>query len=424
MTQNLFDQLNNSRREASKGSDPLIEPRVFSVSEFYSYINELLGFEEVIVEGEVSKVDIFKGYLVYFSINDKESVLPCLMYKNRLDAMGMPVEALGVGETIQVRGFPNIYAKRGEFKLLAEHISLIGEGALKKAFELLKKKLEAEGLFRQDLKRPIPQYPQAIGLITSKGAAAYTDFMKVLGARWGGLKIYFYHASVQGETAVGEMLEAFNYFNTAVSELDAVVLTRGGGSLEDLAAFNAESVVRAVRSSKWPVICAVGHERDESLADFAADLRASTPSNAAELLVPTREEEKYYLSSLKKKLTLHMEGKVAQEKQFFERSLSLMERFFQKPKTELISFREHLERSAMVWLSRIKSDLMQKERLLKSFDPRGVLKRGYSITATEEGRIIKSVGSLALNEVVRTSLYEGIFKSSVIKIDQRPTTND
>lgn len=416
MTQNLFDQLNNSRKEASKKSDPLIEPRVFSVSEFYSYINELLGFEEVIVEGEVSKVDIFKGYLVYFSINDKESVLPCLIYKNRLDAMGMPVEALGVGGTIQVRGFPNIYAKRGEFKLLAERISLIGEGALKKAFELLKKKLEAEGLFRQDLKRSIPHYPQVIGLITSKGAAAYTDFMKVLGARWGGLKIYFYHASVQGETAVGEILEAFNYFNTAISELDAVVLTRGGGSLEDLAAFNAESVVRAVRSSKWPVICAVGHERDESLADFAADLRASTPSNAAELLVPTREEEAYYLRSIQKRMIFYLEGKIANEKQFYERVLALMDRFFQKPKTELISFREHLERSATVWLSRIKSDLIQKERLLKSFDPRAVLKRGYSITMNEAGKVIRSSAQVDIGEDVKTSVYEGAFKSSVVEV--------
>lgn len=416
MTQTLFDQIENLKKTASQKSDSIIEPRVFSVSEFYSYINELLGFEEVVVEGELSKVDIFKGYLIYFSINDDQSVLPCLIYKNKLDMAGIPLEALEVGSRIKVTGVANVYAKRGDFKLVGERITLAGEGALKKAFELLKKRLEKEGLFRPEAKRPIAPYPQAIGLITSRGAAAYTDFLKVLRARWGGVKIYFYHSSVQGETAVEELLEAFSYFNTAISHLDAIVLTRGGGSLEDLAAFNAEPVVRAVRASKWPVISAVGHERDESLADFAADLRASTPSNAAELLVPTREEECGYLSSLQKKLLLYMEHAIAGEKQYFDRVLGAMDYFFQRPKTELISREEQLHRAAASWLSRIKHDFLQKERLLKSFDPHAVLQRGYSITMSKDGHVIKSATSLLPNELIKTSLREGSFTSLVKEI--------
>lgn len=415
MVKTLFDQLRAPNKAVLE--DNVFGPRIFSVSEFYTYINELLGIEEVIVEGEISEVKVAKGYLIYFSINDEQSVLPSLIYKNKLDANGLVVEALEVGTTVRVRGFPNVYAKRGEFKFLAEKISLVGEGALRRAFELLKKKLEAEGLFRQDLKRLIPQYPEAVGLITSKGAAAYTDFLKVLRARWGGVQIYFYHTSVQGESAVEEILEAFSYFNTELPHIDAVVLTRGGGSLEDLAAFNAEPVARAVRASKWPVISAVGHERDESLADLAADLRASTPSNAAELLVPTREEEAYYLRSLQKKIILYIEGKLGEEKQYFERALSIMEKFFTKPKIELISLYQHMERAVGMWLSRITHNLKEKERLLKSFDPQAVLKRGYSITMDEGGKVIKSVHSVAVGEKVKTSVHEGAFRSRVTEIN-------
>jgi len=405
MTKGLFDKTNMS----------VFEPRVFSVSEFYAYINELLGFEEVTIEGEISKIEVSKGYLIYFSLNDNESVLPCLLFKNKLDALSIPLEGLAVGSRIQVSGYANMYAKSGVFKLMAQKVALVGEGALKKAFELLKKRLEGEGLFRQEVKRRISPYPERIGLITSKGAAAYTDFVKVLKERWGGVTIYFYSASVQGESAVEEIARAFEYFNTTVFNLDAVILTRGGGSLEDLAAFNAEPVVRAVRASKWPVICAVGHERDECLAELACDLRASTPSNAAELVVPTRAEERAYLQSLQKKFLLHVESLIAIEKQRFERALAIMDRFFQRPKTELIALCEHLERSVGVWLMRVRHEFEQKARLLHSFDPRAVLKRGYSITMDEAGKVIKSVHNVEVGEKVKTALHEGAFRSTIIE---------
>lgn len=421
---NLFDVFN--QRAESKESkarvgefrnkSSFLEPRVFSVSEFYGYVNELLGLEEVIVEGEISELRVAKGYLIYFSLNDEQSVLPCLMFKNKLDVTGLPIEALEVGSTVRVQGVPNVYAKRGGFSFMVNQVSLVGEGALKRAFELLKKKLESEGLFDPRFKRPLPLYPEMVGLITSQGAAAYTDFLKVLKARWGGLKIHFYPVSVQGETAIQEMLDALHYFTTQFPYLDAVVLTRGGGSLEDLAVFNAESIVRAIRESKWPVICAVGHERDESLADYAADLRASTPSNAAELLVPTRQEEMGFLESLQKKFLLHLEGKIANEQQYLERILAVMERFFQRPKTELVSFESRFEGAVNVWLSRLKQDLAQKERLFKSFDPSAVLKRGYSITVNESGKIIKSKKEVAIGDEIATSLHDGIFQSSVTKI--------
>lgn len=406
MTQTLFDQTIGR---------PVSEPRVFSVSEFYEYANVLLSVKEVTVEGEISKIEVFKGYLVYFSINDKENVLPCLLYKNKIDLTGIPLQALEAGTRVRVTGMPNLYAKRGDFKLVGETIALVGEGALKKAFELLRKKLEEEGLFSPAVKRRITDYPERIGLITSRGAAAYTDFIKVINARWGGMTIYFYPASVQGETAIEEILKAFEYFNTSMADIDAVVLTRGGGSLEDLAAFNAELVARAVRGCKWPVVCAVGHERDESLAEYAADLRASTPSNAAELLVSTRQEERMYLESLRKKFLLHIEGLLSRERQRFERALTIMDRFFQKPKADLLAAREQVGRLVVTWLARFRQNLDHNARLLNSFDPRAVLKRGYSITINQAGRVIKTINDVAKDDRVRTSLYDGEFTSTVIE---------
>lgn len=416
MIQNLFEQMNKKEPPRPRKLAKFIaQPRVFSVTEFYAYVNGLLGLEQLTVEGEISEIKLSKGYLIYFSINDKEHVLPCLMFKNKLDTQSIPLEALEVGARIQITGYPNIYEKAGKFTFLTEKIALVGEGALKKAFELLKKKLTEEGLFDAARKRPIPLYPECIGLITSRGAAAYTDFIKVMNARWGGMKIYFYPASVQGESAVDEIIKGFDYFNTSFTQVDVVVLTRGGGSLEDLTAFNAEPVVRAVRASKWPVVCAVGHERDESLAELAADLRASTPSNAAELLTPTRVEERQFLVSLQKKLMLHLEQVILQERQLFERALSIMDRFFQKPKTELMATREHLERLVGAWIGRLRYDVEQKERLLKSFDPHAVLKRGYSITASLEGNVIKSMTQVVNNDKILTTLYDGTFQSTVDK---------
>lgn len=386
--------------------------KALSVTAFYRYINEILGIQELKVQGEISRVDVAKGYLVYISINDEENVLPCLIYKNKLDLNGIPVEALEVGTTIEITGIPNIYPKRGDFKFLAERVQLIGEGALRKAFELLKRKLQKEGLFDGELKRPIPQYPERIGLITSRGAAAFTDFLKVLKARFAGITIYFFPASVQGQTAVEEILEAFAYFNTKVDYLDAIVLTRGGGSLEDLAAFNAEAVVRAVRASKWPVVCAVGHERDESLAEHAADLRASTPSNAAELLVPTRQEEKEFLLSSEKKMRLHVQRLIEKEKQFLSNIVLRMEQFFTQPKIELKGMHEQLQRATTTWLSRIRFDINQKMRLLSSFNPHAVLKRGYSITSIKGDGVITSSKNISSGLTIETTVQDGKFIST------------
>ena len=217
-----------------------------------------------------------------FTLKDKESNVRCFMTVWDLKA------EIEDGMMVKVSGRPTLTQKWG-FSFNLKSVQPAGEGALRRAFVLLQKKLTAEGVFSIERKRSLPRFPQHIALITSREAAAYSDFIKVLNARVGGLKISFIHTQVQGEKAPQQIIEALEAANTGLTDLDVIVLARGGGSLEDLQAFNDEMVVRAVAASRTPTIVGVGHERDVTLAELAADVRASTPSNAAELLVQSRE---------------------------------------------------------------------------------------------------------------------------------------
>src|SRR3989338_31502 len=260
-------------------------PKVYTVSEFVSYIRDFLrenvGF--VLIQGEASGLHITQDRFVWFELKDKDTSVSCFMMKWELK---VPLED---GMEIKVLGLPQLFQKSGRFHIRVEELELVGAGALQKAFEALKKKLEKEGLFAEARKRALPRFPEAIGLITSPDAAAYTDVLRILKNRWAGLTIKFYPVAVQGIGSVKEIVRAFDYFNYS-KNVEVIILTRGGGSLEDLQSFNSEDVARAIFSSAIPVVCGVGHERDESLSDYVADLRASTPSNAAELVVPDKRE--------------------------------------------------------------------------------------------------------------------------------------
>ena len=262
-----------------------MEPQVISVSEFVSIINETLGFAypQVIVEGEVSSFNVNRGKFVFFDLKDADNTLNCFMMVHQ---MKLPIED---GMKVRVTGSPKV-TKFSRFSLTVRSYDLAGEGELRRAMELLRKKLEAEGLFDPARKRPIPAFPTRIGLITSGTSAAYADFIKILNARWSGVEVLLADVAVQGQQAPDEIMNALEYFNQLPDPCDVLVLIRGGGSLEDLPAFSTEPVARAVASSRTPVICGVGHEVDTSLADFAADLRAATPTDAARLVVPDRRE--------------------------------------------------------------------------------------------------------------------------------------
>ena len=258
---------------------------IFSVSDFVAVVNQTLDFAYpmVEVEGEVSEFKVNQGKFVFFNIKDAGSSVGCFM---TVWQMRVPIED---GMKVIVSATLNI-TKWGKFSLTIKAIRPSGEGALKKSFELLKAKLDGEGLFAVERKRQLPRIPQHIAVISSVQAAGYADFIKILGDRWGGVKIDVAHTLVQGADAPDQIIQAIKYFNQLEVLPEVLVIVRGGGSADDLAAFNDELLVGEIASSRIPTLIGVGHEVDESLADMVADVRAATPSNAAQILVPDKNE--------------------------------------------------------------------------------------------------------------------------------------
>ncbi|MFA6436943.1 MAG: exodeoxyribonuclease VII large subunit [Candidatus Paceibacterota bacterium] len=420
-------------------------PQVLSVFDYISLVNSNLEvLSDIAIEGEVSEFKVSQEKWVTFRLKDEkeEASIECFTVIFKLN---QPVED---GMKIRVIGRPRIYPRYGKFSISVENIELTGEGSLKRAFELTKQKLQVEGLFDEERKRPIPEFPKTIGLITSPDAAAYTDFLKVLKHRFGGIKIYFFSARVQGKGAVEDIVEGFDWFNQNYKKLDIqlVVLTRGGGALEDLQAFNSEGVARAVFSSKIPVVCGVGHERDESLVDFVADLRASTPSNAAELITRGRdevgaeiegiiqnieyllkhslEEKQSFLNHFLSNCSHFISEKTYETKQilvtFFHRIETIGSVIFQK-KQEIGFILTNVEKSIKNHLGTFNRTVSQQESLLKSYNPLGVLKRGYGIVRNKNGKIIKSTKDILIGDDVETVIRDGNFISKVQTI--KPTNS-
>lgn len=256
--------------------------KIFSVSEFISFLNSVLRPQKVTIQGEIGeKIDKYERYS-FFSLLDKKTKVPlrCFLWQNVLTASNIELKA---GDEVKLFGYPEIFEKRGNFSFQVRNISLIGEGRLKEAFEKLKKKLAAQGFFAPERKKQIPRFPEKIGLITSKsGRGALPDFRKHIGEY--GVKIYFYDVRVEGLHAMDEITKAIRCFNENLPDLDVLVLVRGGGSWESLQPFNSEPVAKSILSSKIPVICGVGHEADKTIAGFTSDLDVSTPTDAGKVI--------------------------------------------------------------------------------------------------------------------------------------------
>jgi len=256
--------------------------KIYKVSEFIDFLNRLLLPNRVIVQGEIGgKISKYPRF-TFFDLLDKDTkaILPCFIWQNKLNKLGINLEE---GMEVKVFGYPEIRKDNGQFKFQAEQIGLVGEGILKKQFEILRKKLDKEGVFSVEAKKPIPRFCQTIGLITSKyGRGAKKDFETHLESY--GFKVHFYDVRVEGFSAIEEICRAIKWFNENLLNCDVLVLTRGGGSWESLSSFNSEEVARVIFASKIPVMVGVGHEDDETIADLAADFRASTPTHAARVL--------------------------------------------------------------------------------------------------------------------------------------------
>jgi exodeoxyribonuclease VII large subunit len=390
---------------------------VLSVSKYLTLVNEALRTvpsEEVHVEGEVSDFRVAQQKWVSFDLKDEEeqAVLKCFMTVWQLPT---PLED---GMKVRVQGYPKVYERFGTFKMNVTKVELVGEGALRRAYELLKKKLETEGLFDISRKRALPRFPERVGLITSRDAAAYGDFLRILNNRFGGVEVEFAHVHVQGREAVPEILGAFRHFNELPEgeRPDAIVLIRGGGGLEDLHAFNDEAVARAVFQSRVPVVCGVGHERDECLCDFVADVRASTPSNAAERVVPNRQEVVYEVATMARRMEERLHDALAQREDVVSRAVTsiahLQERSRERFRT---AFHRLLERMDQ-WTPPLRQKVEGCERVLKNVDPKRVLARGYGIV-TAAGRVLADASRLDIGSEVAVQLAHGSFDAEVLRVN-------
>lgn len=385
--------------------------RTLSVSEFIAVVNQLVGGEPVLVEGEISEFKLSHKKWVFFKLKDQEqeAVVECFMMAHQL---AQPLED---GLLVRVTGRAGVHLRSGRFRITVYAIEPVGEGALARALALLKAKLEKEGLFAEERKRPLPYVPEVIGLIASRESAAYSDFLKVLRARFGGLTILTRHVQVEGVAAIADIWQAFNEMAKAKPRPEVIVLTRGGGSLESLAAFNSEPVARAIFASPMPVVVGVGHERDFTLADLVADGRASTPSNAAELLVPER-------SALQKKLADDMRqieaslGRLLSEEAFLLERFNLAGEVFGRAVGErLKAFWARVELGLKAVFRSAAQQIADAERLMGSFNPKAVLKRGYSIVYTKADRVlIRRARQVQAGEELEITVSDGRIKAEVM----------
>lgn len=383
---------------------------VLTVSQCVEAINIALdSLGELTVEGEVSEFRVIHNKWVTFDIKDSDSVLKCFM---TVWSLRTQIED---GMLVKVTGQPNLRAK-GFLSFVAKNVQPSGEGSLKRALQLLQQKLEAEGLFAPERKRPLPRFPEHIALITSKEAAAYNDFLKVLAARQGGLTISFIHTQVQGAEAPDQIIGALQTANEELKNLDAIVLVRGGGSMEDLMAFNDELVVRAVASSRTPTIVGIGHERDVSLAELAADIRASTPSNAAELVVRSREEITLDIHRMTNTLSQSLLDRItAQRTRIVRMTHAITSRlaYTSERAQQLISRISSVSLRLRDAIAASTEQLVGMRRIIVALSPQKTLERGYSITKSASGKILKDASDISVGETIETTFATGTISSVV-----------
>ncbi|MBI5732027.1 MAG: exodeoxyribonuclease VII large subunit [Candidatus Magasanikbacteria bacterium] len=390
--------------------------KIFSVSEYLQILNDSLAaldpYHEICVEGEVADFKISQNKWVWFDLKDANGIMSCFTTTWQLKV------GLEDGMKIRVNGFSSIYKKSGRLSFQVKEIELVGEGALKKAYELLKKKLQQEGLFDEARKRSLPKFPQRLALITSKEAAAYSDFLRILNNRWGGVEVDLLSVAVQGKGAIGEIIGAFRWLNKHAADYDVCVLTRGGGSPEDLIAFNSEEVARAVYASKVPVVCGIGHERDECLAEYVADVRASTPSNAGERAVPEKKEILAELNFLAEQIDNDINYQITSWGRQVEQVFSLIEHGARKPldfcRNLIVDFQQRFDHF-LFQVEKQQTEIKNYQKIFYNLDPRRLLSRGYSIVRSR-GQLIRNAAQVGLGEEIMVELGQGSLGAEVKKI--------
>ena len=385
-----------------------------TVGELTRQIKEILegSFSQLWVEGEISNYIHHSSGHMYFTLKDDEAEIRCAMFKGNNQYLRFKPEN---GMKVLLSGRISVYAPRGQYQLISTRLEPAGLGTLFLAFEALKKRLSAEGLFDDEFKKPLPKIPETIGLITSKTGAAVKDIINVLGRRAPYVKLILRPTLVQGDEAAADIVNAIQEMDTSC-EPDLIIFGRGGGSLEDLWPFNEEKVARAIFDCQTPTISAVGHETDTTIADLVADLRAPTPSAAAELAAPSIDELMQSLQTVDEKMRALLERKL---EYFWQKMDHIQDRFaLQRPDAfinRMTDFNTHLfsalKQSILMKLQSRFGQLETLQAELTVLNPKSILDRGYAIATADSGKIIHSPNELKTGELFRLQLAKGIISA-------------
>lgn len=426
------------------------------------------AYADLWVEGEISNLRPAPSGHVYFTLKDGEAQLPAVLFRKQASLLRFRPED---GLHVLLRGKVSVYEQRGQMQIIAEFMEPVGAGSLQIAFEQLKARLQLEGLFEQSRKKPLPSFPRCVGIITSPSGAVIRDFLNVAGRRHAALDILLYPALVQGESAAAEVSAGIAFFNRT-RVVDVIVVARGGGSLEDLAPFNSELLARAIAKSDLPIVSAVGHETDFTITDFVSDLRAPTPSAAAELITEATHKVEESVEQLTQRLQRACRYRLMQARDSFARlgvdaSFARLRENFARRQQRLDELRFRMEgawsisnRNLSEYLHTLtarlrRQDVTQRLRLLRErlvtlddrlirihrgrmhdhsfhlqgltrqlqvLSPLAVLNRGYALVFDEMGTLVKSASNLKVQQRLVTRLAQGEIESDVTKINSEGTT--
>lgn len=398
-----------------------MEQTILTVTELNTLVKGILeedpALQNVCIRGEISNYKLYPSGHHYFSLKDAESAIRCVLFKGNAFSLRFRPEN---GMSVLAVGKVSLYPRDGSYQFYCTRLLPDGAGDLSVAFEQLKQKLFQEGLFDPAHKKPLPAYPHRIGIVTSPAGAAVHDMLRILGKRYPLSKVILLPVRVQGSEAPAEISRAIDYANRD-GLCDVLIVGRGGGSIEDLWAFNEEAVSRAIYRSAIPVVSAVGHEPDVVISDFTADLRAATPSNAAELVAPDQIKLRNTLLAIRKQMNTAVIRNVSEKRRKLQTFaahplLRSPESYFQERRLRLDLARGELQRAGTGILQEKRRELVRLGAALDAMSPLKVLSRGFSMTAGKDGTMIRSVRDVREGEEIRVQLQDGSLKAEVLAI--------
>lgn len=396
----------------------LLDKRIFSVSEITGHIKNILKgdkeLEDFYLRGEISTPKQYNSGHTYFTLKDEKSQINCVLFKRVSENIKFDLEH---GMKVIIRGSIDVYEPRGDYSVIVEEIQPDGIGALNLAFIQLKNKLEKQGLFLEEHKRQLPQFPKTIGLITSLSGAVMHDVLNVLKRRYPLVKVLIVPTPVQGKEATNSIVNAIALINQREYNVDVIILARGGGSLEDLWCFNEESVARAIYQSRVPLISAIGHETDFTIADFVADYRAPTPSVAAEKAVPDINELKKLITNLNERILNALANLIKSNKSLLDQIANRP--IFRKPLEAIHVYYQKIDGFEYMLQTKISRSISLKRKSLEILDsklsalnPKAILERGYSIVM-QDNKIIKNADEVKIDSNINVVLYKGEIEAKV-----------